>query len=79
MAKCVVDCNKKCTNVFVGLPSSVNDLKALCRFGLYKNVQYNGLFDINKVSQNEFVVSYLLGDKGYPLISWIMMPYKEER
>jgi hypothetical protein len=21
---------------------------------------------------------YLLGDKGYPLINWIMMPFKEE-
>jgi hypothetical protein len=46
---------------------------------VYIKVQYNGLFEIDKVFQNEFVVFYLLGDKGYLLISWIMMPYKEER
>jgi hypothetical protein len=63
----------------VGLPSSVNDSRVLCRFGLYKKVQYNELFEIDKISQNEFVVSYLLGDKGYLLISWTMMPYKEEK
>jgi hypothetical protein len=63
----------------VGLPSNVNDSRVLCKFGLYKKIQYNRLFEIDKVFQNEFVVSYLLGDKGYLLISWIMMPYKEER
>jgi hypothetical protein len=62
----------------VGLPSSVGDSRVICRFGLYKKVQYNRLFEIDKVSQNEFVVFCLLGDKGYPLISWIMMPYNEE-
>jgi hypothetical protein len=35
------------------------------------------LFEIGKASQNGFA-PYLVGDKGYPLISWIMMPYNEE-
>jgi hypothetical protein len=34
------------------------------------------LFDPNKGVDGVF--PYLLGDKGYPLICWIMMPFKEE-
>jgi hypothetical protein len=36
-----------------------------------------GLFDITRGSQHEFP-HYILGDKGYPLISWIMTPFKED-
>jgi hypothetical protein len=55
----------------------VNDSKVLHTFALDKNVQYNGLFEINKGFQQGFPL-YLLGDKVYPLISWIMKPFKEE-
>jgi hypothetical protein len=48
MAKCVVDYSKKNTNVFVRLPSSVNDSKVLYRFGLYMKVKYNVLLEIGK-------------------------------
>jgi hypothetical protein len=43
--------------------------------GLYKQVQCQALFDINKGRGVE-PPPYLLGDKGYSLINWIMMPYK---
>jgi hypothetical protein len=35
------------------------------------------LFDIGKGPQDG-LSPYLLGDKGYPLISWIMTPLKED-
>jgi hypothetical protein len=77
VAQCVVDSNKKNIDLFVGLQGSVNDSRALLQFGLYMKAQYIGLFEIGRASQNGFA-PYLLGDKGYPLISWIMTPYKEE-
>jgi hypothetical protein len=43
-----------------------------------KKPQYNGLFEHRKVFQNGFA-PYLLGDKGYPLLSSITIPYKDEQ
>jgi len=34
------------------------------------------LFDVNKVVDG--TPPYLLGDKGYSLINWIMTPFKKE-
>jgi hypothetical protein len=48
MAKCVVDYSKKNIDVFVRLPSSVNDSNVLCRFGLYRKVQCNRLLEIGE-------------------------------
>ncbi len=42
-----------------------------------EKAQHMGLFDITRGSQHEFP-HYILGDKGYPLISWIMTPFKED-
>jgi hypothetical protein len=61
----------------MGLPNDVNDLRVLHQFGLYKKVQYNGLFEIEKALQNGFAPLFL-DDKGYPLISWVITPYKKE-
>jgi hypothetical protein len=61
----------------MGLLSDVNDFKMLHTYALHKNVQYNGLFETNKGFQHGFP-PYPLRDKGYPLISWIMKPFKEE-
>jgi hypothetical protein len=77
VAQCVVDSNKNLIDVFMGLLGSVNDSRVLLQSGSYMKVQYIGLFEIGRVFQNGFA-PYLLGDKGYPLISWIMTLYKEE-
>jgi hypothetical protein len=57
---------------------SVNDFRVLHRYVLYKQVQLHGLFDITRGSCKDEILPYLFGDKGYPLINWIMTPFKED-
>jgi hypothetical protein len=59
----------------VGLPRSVNDSKVLRRCTIYYFADYQGLFNANK--GQEGFSPFLLGDKGYPLLSWLMTPPKE--
>jgi hypothetical protein len=40
--------------------------------------QYKGLFYIERGSQHEFP-PYILGDKIYPLIYWLMSPFKTKK
>ncbi len=78
VAQAIVDCKKKIIDVFVSLLGCVNDLKVLHKYGLYRNAQYHGLFaSTNSTFQHGFP-PYFLSDKGYPLILWIMTPFKEE-
>jgi hypothetical protein len=72
----IIDCKKKFIDICVGLPSNNNDFKVLHMFALYKHVQNQGLFDPRKGVDG--FPPYLLGDKGYQLITWIMTPFKEE-
>jgi hypothetical protein len=51
----------------VGLSERVNDSRMLERFAIYYFVQFQGLFNENK--GEECFVSFLLGNKGYPLLS----------
>jgi hypothetical protein len=46
ITRVVVNCNKFFINLFVGLPRSVKDSKVLCTFALYRQAQYNGLFEM---------------------------------
>ncbi len=45
---------------------------------MYKCMQYRGLLDNDKGTLNATSLHYLIEDKGYPIITWIMIPYKEE-
>jgi hypothetical protein len=55
VAQVIIDCKKKLIDVFVGFPRSVNDLKVLCKFALYRIAQYHGLFvSINSTFQHGF-------------------------
>jgi hypothetical protein len=60
----------------VDLLGSLNNSKVMRKFDLYINAQYKGLIEVNRGSNGFFL--YLLGDKGYPLILWIMTQFKEE-
>jgi hypothetical protein len=48
VCQAIVDDQKKFTNIFVGLPRSVNDSKNFKRFVTYYFVQFQGFFNANK-------------------------------
>jgi hypothetical protein len=70
----IVDDKKMFIDLFVGFFKSVNDSRVLRKFGLYVNVQQE-LFSAYK-GQDGFT-PYLLGDKGYPLLSWLITSHKD--
>ncbi len=78
VAQTIVNYNKMFTYVFVGLPRLVNDSRILRRSYLYKHAQYKNLLDANRGKLNGSFPPYLVGDKAYPLIPWIMTPFKKK-
>jgi len=76
VAQVIVDYKEKLIDVFVGFFRSVNDLKILRKFAF---AQYHGLFASNTSTSQHGFPPYLLSDKGYPLITWIMILFNEER
>jgi hypothetical protein len=54
VAQAMVDYNKKFISLFVGLLGSVNDAWVLCKSFVYDNVQFHGLFELCRRSQNGF-------------------------
>jgi hypothetical protein len=68
VAQVVVDCKKQFTNVFVGLPGSVNDSRVLRKSALWEHVMHRRLLHPD-IGCLEAVHPFLLADKGYPLLS----------
>lgn len=71
----MVDFNKTFLDVCVGFPSSVNNVRVMHKSTLYRHVQYHNLF--HPIKGVEGISPYLLGDKGYLLINWIMTLLKK--
>jgi hypothetical protein len=65
-------CNEtmRITDCFAGYPGSVHDARVLRNSPLYLDAQrdYNRWFPNN---------THLVGDAGYPLKKWIMVPYRD--
>ncbi len=76
VAHVVVDVKMRFTNLYVGLPRSINDFQVLWKSKLYKQAQHQRLFNLVRGSEEGFA-PYLFGDNGYSLFPWIMIPHKE--
>jgi len=48
VCQAIIDNQKEFTNIFVGLPKSVNDSKMLKRFITYYFVKSQGFFNVDK-------------------------------
>src|SRR5436305_1898808 len=62
----VVDYKKKFLDICVGWPGSTHDSRILINSNLYN--KFNNQNNLNK---------YILGDGGYPNLSWLIVPYKD--
>jgi hypothetical protein len=67
VAQVMVDSNKKCIDIFIGLLGNVNDSQVL-NSRLYQQVQYHVLFDPN-IGRENGTSLYLFGDKRCLFIS----------
>jgi hypothetical protein len=72
----VVDHEIRFCDVLMGLMGYMNDSIILLLFSLYSKTTYNGLFDPEHGSQDN-IHPYILGDKGYLLLPWFMIPHKQ--
>jgi hypothetical protein len=73
----VVDSKKRFTDICVGMPSSVNDSRILRRSHLYRVVAQRGLMNMDTGMLDD-IPSYIIGNKGYPCLSWLLVPFKSE-
>ena len=71
----VVDRDRKFIDISVGMPGSTNDARQLRRSMLYQKATTTNLF--NPANAIEGFVPYLVGDKGYPILPWLITPYRE--
>lgn len=71
----VVDVNRRFLDVAVGMPGSTHDVHVLKRSALYHRATHQNLFD-DAYAQDGFS-PYLIGDKDYPLLPWLLTPHWE--
>jgi hypothetical protein len=70
----IVDSNKWCLDLYLGTPGSTNDTRVLRRSSLYQKAMHRNLFDAPFGAHG--FSPYLLGDSGYPLLPWLMVPHR---
>ena len=68
----VVDSNKKILDLYLGMPGSMHDVCVMRRSSLYHVAQNENLLD-QRTGIDRFS-PYLLGNSGYPLLPWFMVP-----
>ena len=66
------DHNKKFLDICVGWPGSTHDSRILTNSSLY-----NKFNNQNNLVTTYFNNKYILGDGGYPNLSWLIVPYKD--
>lgn len=71
----VIDSKKKFIDLYVGMSDSMNDGRVLRRSMLFTRTQWQTLWDIERQFRGYSL--YLLGDGGYPLMSWLMVPHRQ--
>lgn len=72
----VVDSEKRFLDLYVGMPGSTNDSRMLRRSSLYQLAMTETLMDPG-LSMDGFT-PYLVGDLGYPLLPWLMVPHRTQ-
>jgi len=76
-SQAVVDADKRFIDLYIGMPGSTNDSRMLRQSTLHYLASQGNLitsdFSVDEHSP------YLLGDLGYPLLPWLMVPHRGGR
>ncbi len=56
----------------MGFLGTINNLKVLCKYAPYRNVEHHGLFVASNTTLQHDFPPYLMGGKNYPLFTWII-------
>ena len=67
----VISSDKLFIDVFVAYPGSVHDARVFRNSGLYEDTSSN---PISRFPNREL---YILGDSAYPLLLWLITPYRD--
>lgn len=70
----VVDSDKRFIDLYLGMPGSTNDARMLRRSSLF-NLAMQGTILDGAYTDDGFS-PYLIGDLGYPLLPWLMVPHR---
>lgn len=70
----VVDSEKRFLDLYVGMHGSTNDCRMLRRSSLHAMAVHGNLFDA--AYSVDGYSPYLLGDLGYPLLPWLLVPHR---
>lgn len=57
------------------MPGSVIDSQILRRLHLYRVVIHHGLLNSDR-DMIDNIPPYIIRDKGYPCLSWLLVPYR---
>jgi hypothetical protein len=61
-------------DIFVRMSGSMNDAKVLQSSSIYQRATWRDLF--NEWTSHEGITPYIIRDKGYPLLLWLMVHHK---
>lgn len=70
----VVDSDKRFLDLYLGMPGSTNDARMLRRSSLFSKAMDGTLMN-NTALVDGFTPS-IIGDLGYPLLPWLMVPHR---
>ena len=70
----MVDSEKRFIDLYLGMPGSTNDSRVLRRSSLFSLGMHGNLFDAQYAVNGH--TPYLIGNLGYPLLPWLMVPHK---
>ena len=73
----VVESRKRFTDICVGMLGIVNNNCILRHSHLYRIVTQRGLMN-RDMGMLDDIPQCIIGDKGYPCLSWLLVPFKSE-
>ena len=72
-----MDSSKRFLDLYVGVHGSMNDSCVLRRSTLYSTGQQRSMWP--RIASFNGFIPYLLGDGGYPLLPWLLVPHRQRR